>query len=96
MRRKIVINGDEWKIRSKKNLKDDKGNACYGLCEFSSKTIFIDSGIKNKKDFIGTLIHEVIHGVLFSVHIELDPIIEEAIAANIEKVFMQLFKIKLK
>lgn len=52
----VQILGREYVIRRKKM-------SCCGMCDFTTGTIFLKSGIKGET-VEATLLHEVVHGIL--------------------------------
>lgn len=93
------IKGKLWKIRRRKNLKHDDDPA-EGLCQFSDRTIFIDSGIKEHRALMHVLIHEIMHAANFEMHLNeaggIPDAIEEVQASGFPDVLLENFDIKFK
>lgn len=99
MRRTLQVKGKTWKIRRKKNLKHGDDPA-EGLCEFSTRTIFLESSIKNDRDLMHVLLHEIMHAANFEMHLNeeggIPDAIEEVQASGFPDVLLENFTIKLK
>jgi hypothetical protein len=57
---KLTIRGKVWRVIIKDDLLDSFDNPCDGLCEGSTRTIYIDS----RADYKVTFLHEFFHAVL--------------------------------
>ena len=66
---KFLIINKYWRIRFVKNLKDETGNAVYGLCDNpdtrNRKIQFDETLPQNKEKFANTVLHEVLHAGAF-------------------------------
>ncbi len=96
MKNHVTICGKKWQLKSKKNLKDEEGNELHGQCNYADRIIYIDNATKMEDVFCETVVHEIIHAILHECCIELDPVVDEAIAGNVAKSLVSIFKVRLK
>lgn len=92
MAKSLNIKGKEWKIKKRKILKDDDGNPCKGLCDHEKRILYLRTD--SLKD--DTLFHEVLHAILFELHIDMDGTLNEVIVDGLSTVIFELFQVKLK
>lgn len=90
IRQEYTIKGQSWKVKRKSKLIHN-GSECYGLCEYESRTIYLERGLKGKK-LIETFLHEYIHAVLYEMHLDVGEVIEEAVANGISIAITDLFR----
>ncbi len=95
MSKQIVVKGEPWKIEISKELRDINGAECDGLCDYATKTIFLDSALRGSAR-MESLLHEVCHAVLHESHLEFDSKLDEAIAGNMASALVKIYQFKLK
>lgn len=88
-----MIKGEKWLVRFKWNLRDEEGNECYGLCDFSSRTIFIDRlcPMEMRKQ---VFFHECLHAVIHELCIDIPHAVEESIVEGVERWVFKNYKLK--
>lgn len=95
----IKIKGKPWSIEYKWRLHDETHGLCDGLCDPSTRTIFLDR-LLPKEDKPTVFLHELIHAILHEAHLHeaggVDGFVEEAICSSVADCFMDLFELKLK
>lgn len=79
----IKINGVGWRVRlvspSNPFLISSTGRLALGSCDNTTKTIYLSKGIPRKK-LKKVLCHELVHAVMFSYQVLLNPEQEEIFA----------------
>ena len=82
-----------WRYKEIVNLKDDHGNKCFGLCDFESKTIYIEKrqGRKQKQD---SYLHENLHAIFCEIEVGLSFDREEEVVSELCAILQHLFCIK--
>ncbi|WMM24064.1 hypothetical protein RBU61_14185 [Tissierella sp. MB52-C2] len=89
---KIVISGMEYKvIITDEPLFCDNIRA-YGHINFDKKQILIDKTLRDSQGHIQTLIHEIIHGIVYDREINLKHDDEETIVDQLAKGLYQTLK----
>lgn len=75
----LNINGDIWQIETVQDLRKNNGTQALGLCDNYSRKIYILDTLPcyKKKE---VLRHELLHAILYSYNIYLDPELEEFLA----------------
>lgn len=99
---KFKINGLNWTVQSvqreHEKLKNDKGNACFGVTYFQDLQIYLD-GSSSRELFRQTVIHELIHAFTFSfgVHLVANEKTEEPVCdfmgAHLDEIYSAANKI---
>ena len=85
----IVIKGARYKIKWKKNLRDDSDNECLGLHDCENKTISLSKDM-DVCDYVPVFLHEMFHAYLFEcniregINLAVEEIIVEASARAID------------
>jgi len=61
--KRIRVLGRPWRVKLVKNLKDDDGTKCHGLCKAEEKLIIIEKGPSHvmKETFLHEWFHAVWH-----------------------------------
>lgn len=90
----MLIKGEDWKVVKKAEL-EFEGEEVDGLCDYTTKTIFIDSSLRGREKE-ETLLHEICHAIFHESHIEMDIRLEEVIVGNLGSVLAKLFKFELR
>lgn len=87
--KRITIKGKEWTIKRPRKLVE-RGNECYGLCDYDARIISV---LRNLEDAMcaQTFAHEIIHATLHELHIELDKVLDEAIAEGVSLILSEVF-----
>lgn len=68
-----------------KKYKVKRGNSAdYGECDFDKRTILINKDLSGP-EYLRTLIHECLHGLLFELKYDLDDKTEHLLINNIEE-----------
>lgn len=80
-------------MRRRPKIFDEDGNACLGLCSYSTNEIFIESGLSGDKE-LDTYLHEWLHAYFHSVHLDLDRKLEEMLVEGLTYELLKSFKIK--
>jgi len=95
--KKINVKGQNYKIKFVKNLKNEEGEECDGLCDRKKRLIEIDSALKGG-DLKSTFIHECLHAVVIecSLHEVISYGAEEIIVGNMESFLMKHWRLYLK
>lgn len=88
------IKGEKWKIRQKFSLKDEKGDLCFGLCDYNSKTIYLEQD-QSRGEMLDTLVHETLHAIIHELEMDLGPL-DEPLVRGITKELLRNFTIKPK
>ena len=91
--RSILIKGSNWKVRRRKHL-DLDGQECYGLCDYSERTIWVQSGLDKELETL-VFIHELIHASVHELHLDLDGVTDEILADGLSAILVSLFKINI-
>ena len=89
---KIIISGMEYEvILTDEPIFMDNLRA-YGHIDFENKKILIDKNIRDKQGHIQTLIHEIIHGIVYDRELNLRSDGEETIVDQLSKGLYQVIK----
>lgn len=91
--RKIIIKGATWKIKKQKEVYDDDGNACLGLCNFENKIIYLEKQMDSKK-MLEVFFHEFIHALTYEIHLDIGEKAEEMLVESFTQESMKIFDIK--
>lgn len=91
----VLIKGERWHLKKTKNLHDDKGDLCLGICDYEKRVIQVDPE-QNNEMFLYTLIHELMHASLHELHIDISDDLNEVISDGVGFILSQLFHIKFK
>lgn len=68
IRKHFSIKGKEWSLEYKWSLKAPDGDKVRGLCDFTTRTIYLDRLMpQDEKEEV--FIHELIHAALFEAHL---------------------------
>jgi Zn-dependent peptidase ImmA (M78 family) len=94
----VEVKGETYKVKRKKNLKDDDGHECDGLHDHINKEILICSAIKDDKTLLLTFLHELNHAYMEECHLRegLSRQMEEAVAECIAQGIVKHFDLTLK
>lgn len=68
--KKVKIGIYTYKIKEVEDLKDEKNNPCWGLCEHSEHTIYLKKGMIEPR-LSEVFLHECLHGIEESFGIDL-------------------------
>lgn len=68
--KKITIKGKTWKVKILSKVIDDDGNLVYGLCDYTTRTISIEKGLRKKLES-EVFLHEFFHACLHELEIPL-------------------------
>lgn len=93
----IDVKGKRWKISYKWNLADDDGTKCDGLCEYKTRTIWLDRAIP-KSERPQVFLHELVHALIYELHLTdgLPNELEEVLAEGFSQYFLETFNVRLK
>lgn len=93
--RSIVIKGQKWIICQRKELFDDDGDACEGLCDYADKKIYIRRGLSRDEKML-TLLHEVFHAGMAEIHIDLGFDMNESITDGVTSILNEIFHFRIR
>lgn len=93
--RSIVIKGQRWRVCQRKELFDDDGDSCEGLCDYSEKKIFIKRGLKAEEKAL-TFVHEVFHAAMHELHIDLGHEMNESVTDGVTSILNEHFKFRIR
>lgn len=68
----------------------ERGNECYGLCDYENRTISVQRHLQDEM-CTQTFAHELIHATLHELHIDLDKVLDEALAEGISLILSEIF-----
>jgi hypothetical protein len=60
--------GKVWKVEYEEELHHEDGTECDGLCDWDSRTIFLDTSLTGKKK-LAIFLHELFHVLVWEAHI---------------------------
>lgn len=90
----IRIGGVEYEIRREANIRDD-GRLCYGKISFEEDTIWLSTseGMGHQRTCV-TLLHEILHGILYQAGtgLDLDEETEEQVVLVLAKGLYQVLE----
>jgi Zn-dependent peptidase ImmA (M78 family) len=93
--RKINIKGNDWTIRKQKEVRDDDGNECLGLCVYGQRKILLEKGM-NKEEEIEVIFHEILHAILHEVHLDIGRQADEMLVEALTQEIFKNFNVKIK
>lgn len=95
----LMIKGHQWSVEYKWSLKDDEGERVLGLCDKSSRIIYIDRLLARDEKW-EVFHHEVGHAIVFEAHMNEDGgvegIVEEAIVSAFQDFYTNNFILRWK
>ena len=89
---KIIISGMEYEIILTDEPIFRDNLRAYGHIDFENKKILIDKNLRDKQGHIQTLIHEIIHGIVYDRELNLRSDGEETIVDQLSKGLYQVIK----
>lgn len=93
--RKLNIKGNDWTIKKRKEVKDDDGNECLGLCVYEEKTILLEKNMKSHSE-IEVFFHEFLHSLIHEIHLDIGPKAEEMLVEAATQEIFKNFNVKIK
>ena len=93
--RKISIKGNDWTVKKEKDVRDDDGNECLGLCVYGERKILLEKGM-NKSEELEVFFHEFLHSLIHEVHLDIGPKAEEMFVEAATQEIFKNFNIKIK
>jgi Zn-dependent peptidase ImmA (M78 family) len=93
--RKMKIKGNDWTIKKQKEVKDDDGNECLGLCVYEHRKILLEKGME-KSEEIEIFFHELLHAILHEVHLDIGRQADEMLVEALTQEIFKNFNVKIK
>ena len=87
---KIVISGMEYKVGLSNDVLFCDNLRAYGHIDFDKKEILIDKTLRENQGHIQTLIHEILHGIVYDREISFLQDDEETIINQLAKGLYQI------
>lgn len=99
LKKKFMIKGKEWIVVYKNNIQEPGVGACHGLCDSTTRTIYIEKNL-NSDEKISVFLHELFHAIAFECHATeaggIDGFLGEVLAEGNSSVIIDLFELKWK
>ncbi|WMM24056.1 hypothetical protein RBU61_14145 [Tissierella sp. MB52-C2] len=89
---KLVISGMEYKIKLEDKPLFCSNQRAYAHINYESKEISIDEGLQDTQGHQQSLLHEVIHGIVYDRELDFQNDGEETIVDQISKGLYQVIK----
>ena len=83
--KKISICNHDWTIRLIDDLTNDQHEHIFGQCDYDSRTIYLDSGLKGAKRN-NTFLHELFHALIHEYSIG-----QANLSSDLEEVICDVF-----
>lgn len=87
--KKLTIGDWEWRVVWKRRIIDE-GVPCLGLCDSSTRTIYIKLG-QSPEERLSTLLHEVLHAIEFSLGMDVGHKVINAIEGPLARLLLENF-----
>lgn len=99
LRKEFYVKGKEWRLEYRWSLKAPDGERVRGLCDFDSRTIYLDRLVLKEEKW-SVFLHELVHAILYEAHLHdgtglelnTEEIICEAMTDALENLFTMRWK----
>lgn len=92
--KKIYIENHLWRVKKRRNLKYNN-TKCYGLCDYETRTLFIDSSL-NGFLLKEALVHEITHALMHELKLRISYNTDEKICDSVGRTIAKLFNLTMK
>lgn len=90
IKKEWLVNGNPWKVKFKREIKDTDTTFCLGLCDPSEKTIYIKQG-QTYEERLDTFYHELIHSFEDEYGFELEHKLVHKLAKALARFYVENF-----